>query len=570
MLESGCSVHRGLTFVTLLTLAVAPVTTYCQPPGLRTAGEFVATDGAGVTLNPGDVVAVAVLGEPELTGKYKISPLGTISMMYNIRVQAAGLTTDELARRITEELRAMIKRPVVQVSLDVEASSRHVVVSGYVAEPGPIVVPFGGSVATAVLAAGTTPQSDLAHVRLTRVDQPPLVVNLEGVRTGDNPPATTPVQDGDVIYVPKLQEAEFSVFGMVVEPGVKVLDPADVDRLDVIRALNAAGGVKEGANLAQAVILRANGQTEQVNLQALLFQGDTSQNKRLQPGDSLIVRAADRITVAGEVVEPTSFLAPEPMPLLSVIAHGKGLTPQADMKRATVVRPEGPVTVDLEKLWAQGDLSQNVLVQPGESVIIQTRDPAEVLVVGAVEKPGAVDLHLARNPSVLQAVQTAIPKPTADLRRVVVHRVGAPEPILVDLKTVVKEGNLQANAPAVSGDLIFVPELSKVYAAGAFMVPGPVPLGDKMTAMELVGAAGGFRPDALPAKMRLIRPGKDGSAPQVANIDFGRLERGLETASIPLAEGDILYVPARDPNRRGWEWWRDALWSIAGLAQIFW
>ena len=71
-------------------------------------------------------------------------------------------------------------------------------------------------------------------------------------------------------------------------------------------------------------------------------------------GDTLIVRAADRITVAGEVAEPTSFLAPEPMKLLEVIAQAKGLTPNADMKNATVVQPEGPLVVDLEKLGVRG------------------------------------------------------------------------------------------------------------------------------------------------------------------------------------------------------------------------
>jgi len=58
----------------------------------------------------------------------------------------------------------------------------------------------------------------------------------------------------------------------------------------------------------------------------------------------------------------------------------------------------------------------------------------------------------------------------------------------------------------MSGDLVFVPELRKVYAAGSFMVPGAHPLTDGMTALELVGVAGGFREDALPAKMRLLRP----------------------------------------------------------------
>jgi len=205
-------------------------------------------------------------------------------------------------------------------------------------------------------------------------------------------------------------------------------------------------------------------------------------------------------------------------------------------------------------------------VQPGESVIVPRRDPAEVMVVGAVEKPGAVDLHLAKDQSVLRAVQTAVPKPTADLRRVMLQRAGATGPTLVDVKAITDEGNLQANLQTQSGDLVFVPEFKNVYAAGSFMVPGAHSLTDRMTALELVGVAGGFRDDALPAKMRLIRPaGGQAGAPGQA-LDFRRLEKGGPGANVQLAEGDILYVPSRDPNRRSWD---DILWSAIGIINLF-
>jgi protein involved in polysaccharide export with SLBB domain len=267
------------------------------------------------------------------------------------------------------------------------------------------------------------------------------------------------------------------------------------------------------------------------------------------------------------VTEPVAFVAPEPMKLLEVIAQAKGLTPMADLKKATVVRAEGAVTVDLEKLWGQGDLSQNILVRPGETVIVPTRDPQEVMVVGAVTTPAATDTYRTHNRSILRLVQMAVPKPTADLRHVLVQRVGASAPIVVDLKAVADEGNLQADVQAEPGDLIFVPELKKVYAIGAFNAAGVYPLADNMTVMDLVALAGSFRPDGLPAKMRLIRPSE--GSPQVTNVDFRRVERGLDTANTALMEGDILYVPAKGLGRGGWEWWRDVLWSGASLFSIF-
>jgi polysaccharide export outer membrane protein len=530
---------------------------------------FVGSDASGYVLSPGDVISVRVFMEPEFSGKHRISDGGTIAIMYNKGIQAAGRTTDELAQDITTRLRALIRRPMVQVDLDTEASTRKVAVSGAVVNPGSVTVPFGGSLASAVLMAGIAPQADLTQVRVTRAGQASFVIDLNGIRQGDAVTEPTPARDGDLIYVPKGANADFSVFGMVIEPGTKPLEPEEADRLTVMRALNAAGGVKEGANLSEATILRQAGETESVNLDALLNQGDMSQNLKMQAGDSLVVRAADKITVAGEVTEPTSFPAPEPMKLLEVLAQAKGLTPQADMQKAMVVGGDRSETVDLEKLWVQGDMAENVVVQPGESVIVPTRDPAEVLVVGAVEKPGAVDLHLAKDQSVLRAVQTALPRPTADLRRVLIQRAGVPQPIVVDLKSVTDQGQLQANVQTMTGDLVFVPELKKVYAAGSFMIPGAHPLTDGMTALELVGVAGGFREDALPGKMRLIRTKPGGAAAEAVPMDFRKAEKSLAGANVPLIEGDIVYVPSRDPNDRGWQWWQDIIWSAVGLFNLF-
>ncbi|MBM3474577.1 MAG: hypothetical protein FJX75_15040 [Armatimonadetes bacterium] len=567
MRESRLRLGVMLAMVAVATMACAAAVP-AQESGA--AGPVVVgTNAGGYLLTSGDVVAVTVLLEEDLTGKYRISDAGTISMLLPGVVRAAGFTTDQLATEITNGLRAYIKRPVVQVNVDAEASARRVVVSGYVAEPGAVLVPFGGSLAGAVLAAGTTPQSDLSQVRVTRPGQPGFILDIEGVRRGDMSGQAVAARDGDLVHVPKRADAGFSVLGMVMEPGVKLLDPQDADQLDVLRALNAAGGVKEGANLSQATILRKAGQSDTVDLHALLMEGDLTQNKPMGLGDALIVRSADRITATGEVMEPTTFLAPEPMKLLEVIAQAKGLTPNADLKKATVLRPEGPLVVDLEKLWGQGDLAQNVEVRPGDSVHVPTRDPEEVLVVGAVGTPSSIDIHRARDRSILRVVETAVPKPTADLRRVVIHRVGAPEPIIVDLKSVTDEGARQANVEVRGGDLIFVPELKKVYAVGGFNAPGMYALTDRMTAMELVGMAGGFRADAVPGKMQLIRATQGNTEPQVIKLDFRRMEKGLEQAKIPLVEGDALYVPSRDPSRRGWEWWRDIIWSLAGFANFF-
>jgi protein involved in polysaccharide export with SLBB domain len=556
--------------VLAVLLAVVPAL-WAQEGGVRGGGiaPTVSMDLDTYVLAAGDVVSVQVLLEEDLSRSYKVGPSGTISMLLAGRVRAAGLTTDQLAEEIIVALQRYIRRPVVQVALDAEASARTVSVSGYVEKPGAQSIPFGGTLADAVVAAGITPLSDLTAVRVSRPGEASFTVDLGGLRGSSQLAAVPPARGGDAVYVPKLTSGQYSVYGMVAEPGLKPLDPEEAADMDVLKALSAAGGHTEGANLAGASILHAAGGSEPVNLHAVLFDADMSQNKKLGPGDSLIVPAAEKITVAGEVKEPTSFAATEPTGALECLARAGGLNPEADLKRSSVLRDSGPQTVDLEKLWWQGDMPQNILLQPGESLIVPQRDPQEVLVVGAVEKPGAVEVAPTRDRTVLRYVQAAGPLPQADLRRVSIQREGMQQPIGLDLRAVMEEGRRDYNIDVESGDVIFVPEARQVYAIGAFSNAGAFPYKEKMTLLELVATAGSFREDAMPSRVSIIRRPPGGGQAQVSAVDFRRLQKGLAVADIPLVEGDVIFVPARGNKQSWWDQFRDIFWSVAGFVNIF-
>ena len=149
------------------------------------------------------------------------------------------------------------------------------------------------------------------------------------------------------------------------------------------------------------------------------------------------------------------------------------------------------------------------------------------------------------------------------------HRTAAGAPITIDMKSIMEEGNLQANLELQAGDTVFVPELGKVYAIGAFINPGVYPLLDNMTLMELVATAGAFRDGAIAKNMRWIRPQAGGPA-EVRQINWKRIERGLDPADFTIEEGDIVFVPSRDPNKRSWwDLFRDVTWGIAALSNIF-
>ncbi|MFC3694935.1 polysaccharide biosynthesis/export family protein [Chenggangzhangella methanolivorans] len=85
-------------------------------------------------LGPGDVLQVGVYGQPELSGKFRVGPDGTLSYPLIGAVTAGGLTTEE----VTESLRSRLSQRIpVRSAPSVEvAEFAPVFVTGVVEKPG--------------------------------------------------------------------------------------------------------------------------------------------------------------------------------------------------------------------------------------------------------------------------------------------------------------------------------------------------------------------------------------------------------------------------------------------------
>src|SRR5438552_455551 len=91
-------------------------------------------------VNPLDTLSVTVVGEPDLTNKYRVDIDGGITLPYVGRQSAAGLTISELQTKIASLLKqGYLQNPQVLIDVD-QFKSRAAYVTGKVRTPGKVTI----------------------------------------------------------------------------------------------------------------------------------------------------------------------------------------------------------------------------------------------------------------------------------------------------------------------------------------------------------------------------------------------------------------------------------------------
>jgi polysaccharide biosynthesis/export protein len=93
-------------------------------------------------------------------------------------------------------------------------------------------------------------------------------------------------------------------------------------------------------------------------------------------------RAMGKVELAGLVKIP-SVLVDGKIRLFDVLSRAY-IPPEANLFRSYVIRGEEPLSVDLYKLVKKGDMSQNIVMRPGDKVYIAEPSSASVMIMGEV------------------------------------------------------------------------------------------------------------------------------------------------------------------------------------------
>jgi len=252
------------------------------------AGPPAAAQGRDYVLGPGDVLAITVWDQLDLSGKFTIEPDGGFTFPIVGKFQAAGRTADDVEAEMTKRLRdeRIFTEPQVTIVVDAYVSQR-VFIIGEVRSAGSYPLRGETTLIEALAQAGSPTAEAASEVVIVRsaeagprahavlpteaADAEMIRVDLAGLQRGDLTKNVT-LQNGDTIFVPRAEN--FFVFGHVRNPGQYVARRGTT----VMQALSLAGGITERGAMNRVRIVRiVDGKKKEfkVKLTDEVLPGDT-------------------------------------------------------------------------------------------------------------------------------------------------------------------------------------------------------------------------------------------------------------------------------------------------------
>src|SRR5580658_3776583 len=523
--------------------------------------------GPDYVLGPGDSVSINLWGGVSQRLRRVVDGEGRIALPEAGFIQVSGRSLGDVQRLVQGSLRSQFRDVQADVSL-ARLRTIRIYVVGDVERAGAYDISSLSTPLNAVfMAGGPTSRGSLRTLRHYRgnmlvqeVDVYDLL--LQGIRNG-----VERLQSGDTVLVPPLG-GEITVEGMVRRPAIYELH----GEKNLAEVLELAGGVLTSGTLRHVDVERVQAHESRTMLRLDIPENNNQESVAkaledfaVQDGDKIkispILPYADKtVYLEGHVFRPGKYAFRDGMLITDLIKSYNDLLPEPSKVHAEIVRLNPPdytpqvIAFNLDD--ALNAKQQPVALKAFDTVRVFSRfdfeDPPIITVAGEVRDPGD---HLTNGATrVREAVYLAgglTPDASTDSVQIF-RRTG-------DNKLTVLSVNLKR---AMAGDdkdnlalepkdrLIIHRNLSKVdpptvTIAGEVGRPGKYPLGQDMTAAELVRTAGGFKRGAFTETADLTRYTVEGGQKVVGEhetVAIGRAIEGEPDTDMRLHDGDVLTI----------------------------
>ena len=267
-------------------------------------------------------------------------------------------------------------------------------------------------------------------------------------------------------------------------------------------------------------------------------------SKILQHGSAVPSSPADYLIGPADLLEIKVFESEELSSTVRVSSRGFVTLPLVgDLQISDLTAREAEQKIE-DKFKSGGYLRD-----PHITIFVSEHRSGVVTVAGAVKKPGSYEL-LGRQ-TVLDALANSRGiKPEAGKslylnRR---NRDGSKQSLIIDIDSLVKDFDNEANVQLKPGDLIYVPDGGNVFVEGAVNDPGSYTIKEGSTTIShVIAMSGGLRSYASKGNVRLIRYQENGKR-KVYEVDLDKINKGDMDDPV-LQDRDAVIVDASGAKR---------------------
>ena len=351
------------------------------------------------TLGAGDRIQIDIFNVPEYSGpngQHQILADGTLSLPLIGNLGVQGMTLEQAADEIKQRYGKYLRRPVITLKL-LAPRPLQIAIAGEVHRPGSYTVSpssgpggFAEQVGTQLptvtralkMAGGITPSADVRQIKIRRPQRggPEQIINVnlwELLQSGDLRSDIT-LRDGDAIYIPTV---------------------TDINR-------------EENRTLANANF--SSESNEAINIAVVgevARPGTYTLGRDIQTNQITAIEANGNQTLLSSNEPPPDTSGPSTV--TKAIKLAGGITQQADIRQIQVRRitragTEQTISVNLWELLQAGDITQDVMLQQGDTIIVPkadntnsienaevgnssfSPDTINISIVGEAIRPGAI------------------------------------------------------------------------------------------------------------------------------------------------------------------------------------
>lgn len=319
----------------------------------------------GYRIGHGDTLKVFVWDVPDISTTVTVRPDGMITLPGIGDVSVVGKTPSAVAEELNEMLLYLVRKPMTTVTVEGITNNKIYVTGAGV--DSRVLSLSGPTMLFKVLAGiGSLEHADLRRATVVR-DNQEIYSDFHPLYIDGDLSRNLELRAEDVIFIPSSKDKRVYITGEVTSP--KTLRYQE--KLTLLDAILLAGGFTPQANKG-GVMIKRDGATVVAPIKDDSISEGT--NTVLKEGDHIVVPSYknDKVYVAGAVNAPRFLLFSPGLRVLDAIYSAGGFNDYAKKSAVVILHADGKrVVVDLKRLMKAETSKDNVLLNPGDYIIVE-------------------------------------------------------------------------------------------------------------------------------------------------------------------------------------------------------